>query len=837
MPYYSYNRYDYRANKENKINMSQENIFNIDNLSVQDIDENSELIPLMTTEDEKEIIKENLPKTLPILSLRNTALFPGVVIPITASRDKSIQLIKDANNFNKLVGVVAQKNEKVEDPKPNQIYKIGTVAKILKVLQMPDGNTTVIIQGKKRFEIDRIISEEPYITANIKDVPEVNPGIDNSEFNAIIDSIKDLSLEIIKRNPNIPSEASFAIKNIESNSFLVNFVSSNMNLPVSDKQKLLEMNDLKKRAMDTLKFMNMEFKKLEIRNDIQSKVQSDLSQQQREFFLHQQMKTIQEELGGVSHDSEIENMKKRAAKKKWNDETKSHFNKEIGKLQRMNPQVAEYSVQRNYLDLLLDLPWNSYTKDKFDLVKAKKILDRDHFGLDDVKKRIIEYLAVLKIRNDMKSPILCLHGPPGVGKTSLGKSIAEAIGRKYVRISLGGLRDEAEIRGHRKTYIGAMPGRIVQNIKKADTSNPVFVLDEIDKITNSNIGDPSSAMLEVLDPEQNKEFYDNYLELGYDLSKVMFIATSNNLSSIQPALLDRMEIINVSGYTTEEKIQIGKKFLLPKQLNEHGLKKKDLKISSSVLEKIAEGYTRESGVRGLEKQIAKLVRNCAKNIATDIKYDPNLSIEEMNKILGNPKLERDKYENNDIAGVVTGLAWTSVGGDILFIESILSKGKGKLSITGNLGKVMSESAKIALEYIKSNADKFNLSSDMFEKYNVHIHVPEGATPKDGPSAGIAMLTSLVSLYTQNKIKSKIAMTGEITLRGKVLPVGGIKEKILAAKRAKIKEIILSKQNERDINEIKKEYLKGLKFHYVSEMSEVIDIALTNQKVKNYKTLQ
>ena len=837
MPYCSYNRYDYSANKENKINMSKENLFNIDNLSVQDIDENSELIPLMTTEDEKEIIKENLPKTLPILSLRNTVLFPGVVIPITASRDKSIQLIKDANNFNKLIGVVAQKNEKIEDPKPNQIYKVGTVAKILKVLQMPDGNTTVIIQGKKRFEIDRIISKEPYITANIKDVPEVNPGVDNSEFNAIIDSIKDLSLEIIKRNPNIPSEASFAIKNIESNSFLINFVSSNMNLPVSDKQKLLEMNDLKKRAMDTLKFMNMEFKKLEIRNDIQSKVQSDLSQQQREFFLHQQMKTIQEELGGVSHDSEIENMKKRADKKKWNDETKVHFNKEIGKLQRMNPQVAEYSVQRNYLDLLLDLPWNSYTKDKFDLVKAKKILDRDHFGLDDVKKRIIEYLAVLKIRNDMKSPILCLHGPPGVGKTSLGKSIAEAIGRKYVRISLGGLRDEAEIRGHRKTYIGAMPGRIIQNIKKADTSNPVFVLDEIDKITNSNIGDPSSAMLEVLDPEQNKEFYDNYLELGYDLSKVMFIATSNNLSSIQPALLDRMEIINVSGYTTEEKIQIGKKFLLPKQLNEHGLKKKDLKVPSSVIEKIAEGYTRESGVRGLEKQIAKLVRNCAKNIATDVKYDPNLSIEEMNKILGSPKLERDKYENNDIAGVVTGLAWTSVGGDILFIESILSKGKGKLSITGNLGKVMSESAKIALEYIKSNADKFNLSSDMFEKYNVHIHVPEGATPKDGPSAGIAMLTSLVSLYTQNKIKSKIAMTGEITLRGKVLPVGGIKEKILAAKRAKIKEIILSKQNERDVNEIKKEYLKGLKFHYVSEMSEVIDIALTNQKVKNYKTLQ
>ena len=817
--------------------MSQEKIFNIDNLSVQDIDENSELIPLMTTEDEKEIIKENLPKTLPILSLRNTVLFPGVVIPITASRDKSIQLIKDANNFNKLVGVVAQKSEKVEDPKPNQIYTIGTVAKILKVLQMPDGNTTVIIQGKKRFEIDRIISEKPYITANIKDVPEINPGDDHSEFKAIIESIKDLSLEIIKRNPNIPSEASFAIKNIESNSFLINFVSSNMNLPVSDKQKLLEMNDLKKRAMDTLKFMNTEFKKLEIRNDIQSKVQSDLSQQQREFFLHQQMKTIQEELGGVSHDTEIEDMQKRASKKKWNETTKLHFEKEIAKLQRMNPQVAEYSVQRNYLDLLLDLPWNSYSKDKFDLIKARKILDRDHFGLDDVKKRIIEYLAVLKIRNDMKSPILCLHGPPGVGKTSLGKSIAEAIGRKYVRVSLGGLRDEAEIRGHRKTYIGAMPGRIIQNVKKANTSNPVFVLDEIDKITSSNIGDPSSAMLEVLDPEQNNEFYDNYLELGYDLSKVMFIATSNNLSSIQPALLDRMEVINVTGYTTEEKIQIGKKFLLPKQLKEHGLKNKDLKISNSVMEKITEGYTRESGVRGLEKQIAKLVRNCAKNIATEIKYDPGLSIEEMHKILGTPKLERDKYENNDIAGVVTGLAWTSVGGDILFIESILSKGKGKLSITGNLGKVMSESAKIAQEYIKSNADKFGLSTDMFENYNVHIHVPEGATPKDGPSAGIAMLTSLVSLYTQKKIKSKIAMTGEITLRGKVLPVGGIKEKILAAKRAKIKEIILSKQNESDVNEIKKDYLKGLTFHYVNEMSEVIDIAITNQKAKNHKTLQ
>jgi len=815
--------------------MSKKNLFNIDNLSVKDIDENSELIPLMTPEDEIEINKEELPLTLPILSLRNTVLFPGVVIPITASRNKSIKLIKDANNFNKLLGVVSQKDEKIEDPKSNDIFKIGTVAKILKVLQMPDGNTTVIIQGKRRFEIDRIISEKPYITANIKSSPEVNPGPKNSEFTATIDSIKDLALEIIKRNPNIPSEASFAIKNIESNSFLINFVSSNLNLPVIDKQGILEINDLQERAIETLKQMNIEFKKLEIKNDIQSKVQTDLSQQQREFFLHQQMKTIQEELGGVSHDSEIDEMKKRSKKKKWNNDIKNHFEKELAKLQRMNPQVSEYSVQRNYLDLLLDLPWNEYTKDKFDLIKARKILDRDHFGLDDVKKRIIEYLAVLKLRNDMKSPILCLQGPPGVGKTSLGKSIAEAVGRKYVRISLGGLRDEAEIRGHRKTYIGAMPGRIIQNIKKANTSNPVFVLDEIDKLTSS-IGDPSSAMLEVLDPEQNKDFYDNYLEKGFDLSKVMFIATSNNLSSIQPALRDRMEIINVSGYTTEDKVQIGKKFLLPKQIKEHGLSKNDVKIRSNVIEKIIDGYTKESGVRSLEKNIAKIVRNCAKNIATQEKYDINIKLEDLKSILGPQKIIRDKYETNGVAGVVTGLAWTQVGGDILFIESIISPGKGKLSITGNIGKVMSESATIALQYIKSNAKRYNLNQEIFDKYNIHIHVPEGATPKDGPSAGIAMLTSLISLFTQKKIKSKLAMTGEITLRGKVLPVGGIKEKILAAKRANIKEIILCNQNKADVEEIKKEYVRGLKFHYVSKMSEVIDIAITNYNVDNFKTL-
>ena len=816
--------------------MSKNNLFNIDNLSVKDIDENSELIPLMTPEDEIEINKEELPLTLPILSLRNTVLFPGVVIPITASRNKSIQLIKDANNFNKLLGVVSQKDEKIEDPKAVDIFKIGTVAKILKVLQMPDGNTTVIIQGKRRFEIDRIISEKPYITANIKSSPEVNPGPKNSEFTATIDSIKDLALEIIKRNPNIPSEASFAIKNIESNSFLINFVSSNLNLPVIDKQGILEINDLQERAIETLKQMNIEFKKLEIKNDIQSKVQTDLSQQQREFFLHQQMKTIQEELGGVSHDSEIDEMKKRSKKKKWNNEVKNHFEKELTKLQRMNPQVSEYSVQRNYLDLLLDLPWNEYTKDKFDLIKARKILDRDHFGLEDVKKRIIEYLAVLKLRNDMKSPILCLHGPPGVGKTSLGKSIAEAIGRKYVRISLGGLRDEAEIRGHRKTYIGAMPGRIIQNIKKANTSNPVFVLDEIDKLTSSSVGDPSSAMLEVLDPEQNKDFYDNYLEKGFDLSKVMFIATSNNLSSIQPALRDRMEIINVSGYTTDDKVQIGKKFLLPKQIKEHGLSKSDVKIRSNVIEKIIDGYTKESGVRSLEKNLAKIVRNCAKNIATDEKYDVNIKLEDLKSILGPQKIIRDKYETNGVAGVVTGLAWTQVGGDILFIESIISPGKGKLSITGNIGKVMSESATIALQYIKSNAKRYKLNQEIFDMYNIHIHVPEGATPKDGPSAGIAMLTSLISLFTQKKVKSKLAMTGEITLRGKVLPVGGIKEKILAAKRANIKEIILCNQNKADVEEIKKEYVKGLKFHYVSKMIEVIDIAITKYNVDNFKTL-
>lgn len=816
--------------------MKKSKFTTLDSLSLQEFDENSELIPLMTPEDEEAINKEELPETLPILSLRNTVLFPGVVIPITAGRDKSIKLINDANKGGKVIGVVAQKDEAVEDPSANEIHETGTVARILRVLKMPDGNVTVIIQGKKRFKVAEVLTEQPYMNATIRDIPEAKPALKNKEFSAIIDSIKDLALEIIKESPNIPSEASFAIKNIESNSFLINFVSSNMNLSVTEKQTLLEMDDLKKRALATLKFMNVEFQKLELKNDIQSKVQMDMSQQQREYFLHQQMKTIQEELGGVSHDEEIDEMRAKAKGKLWDEDVAKHFEKEIAKMQRMNPQVAEYSIQRNYLELFLDLPWNEFSKDKFDLKRAMKILDRDHFGLEDVKRRIIEYLAVLKLRNDMKSPILCLYGPPGVGKTSLGKSIAEALGREYVRISLGGLRDEAEIRGHRKTYIGAMPGRIIQSLKKAGTSNPVFVLDEIDKLSNSHQGDPSSAMLEVLDPEQNSEFYDNFLEMGYDLSKVMFIATSNSLNTIQPALLDRMEIINVTGYTIEEKVEIAKRHLLPKQLKEHGLTDKHLKIGKPQLEKIVEGYTRESGVRGLEKQIAKMVRYAAKNIAMEDDYNIKISNEDIIEVLGGPKLERDKYENNNVAGVVTGLAWTRVGGDILFIESILSKGKGTMTITGNLGKVMKESATIAMEYIKSNADEFGIDVSIFEKYNVHIHVPEGATPKDGPSAGVTMLTSLVSLFTQRKIKKSLAMTGEITLRGKVLPVGGIKEKILAAKRARIKEILLCEENRRDIEEIKPEYLKGLTFHYVTDMSDVIKIALTNQKVKNAKNL-
>ena len=816
--------------------MSKSKVSLLDSLSFQEFQDDAEFIPLMSSEDEEEMNNEDLPEILPILPLRNTVLFPGVVVPITAGRDKSIKLINQTNKEGKIIGVVSQKKEGEEDPGIEDINTIGTVAKILKVLKMPDGNTTVIIQGKKRFQVAEVITTEPYLTATVRGVEEARPAKDNEEFLVIVETIKEKSLAIIKDSPNIPSDASFAIKNIESPSFLINFVSSNLNISVAEKQKLLQINDLQERALETLRYMNLELQKLSLRKDIHTKVHNDINKQQREYFLNQQMKTIQEELGGSTSEAEIEAMRVRGNAKKWNKDTAVHFNKELSKMQRLNPQVAEFSIQKNYLDLLLELPWNEFSKDKFDLKRAKKILDRDHYGLDDVKKRIIEYLAVLKLRNDMKSPIICLYGPPGVGKTSLGKSVAEALGREYIRISLGGLRDEAEIRGHRKTYIGAMPGRIIKSLKKAGTSNPVFVLDEIDKLSIGSQGDPSSALLEVLDPEQNSSFYDNFLELGYDLSKVMFIATSNSLSTIQPALRDRMEIINVTGYTIEEKVEIAKQHLLPKQLKEHGLTKAHLKVGKAQLEKIVEGYTRESGVRGLEKQIAKTVRYAAMKIAMEESYDIKVSNKDIIEILGIPRLERDKYENNQVAGVVTGLAWTRVGGDILFIESTISKGKGTLNMTGNLGKVMKESATIALEYIKSNAEILGLKQEIFEKYNVHIHVPEGATPKDGPSAGITMLTSLVSLFTQRKVKKSLAMTGEITLRGKVLPVGGIKEKILAAKRARIKEILLCEENKRDIDEIKPEYLKGLTFHYVKEMSDVLALALTKEKVKGAKKL-
>jgi len=816
--------------------MSNHKILTIDNLSLQEFDSEADLIPLLTPEDEEEMNNEALPELLAILPLRNMVLFPGVVIPITAGRDKSIKLINDANAVGKTIGVVAQINEEDEDPTKDDIHKIGTVARILRVLKMPDGNVTVILQGKKRFEIDTVVEELPYITAKIKEVPEKRPKKNDTEFVAILDSIKEIAIQIIKESPNIPSEATFAIKNIESQSFLVNFVTSNMNLSVKEKQDLLAINKLKDRALETLRYMNVELQKLELKNDIQSKVRFDLDQQQREYFLHQQMKTIQEELGGVSQEEEMDEMLQKSLTKKWDEKTKKHFEKELSKMRRMNPQAPDFGIQRNYLELFLELPWNEYSKDNFDLKRAQKILDRDHFGLEEVKKRMIEHLAVLKLRNDMKSPIICLTGPPGVGKTSIGRSIAEALGREYVRISLGGLRDESEIRGHRKTYIGAMPGRIIQSLKKAGTSNPVFVLDEIDKLSNSSHGDPSSALLEVLDPEQNNSFYDNFLEMGYDLSKVMFIATSNNMAAIQPALQDRMEVIRMSGYTIEEKVEIARQHLFPRQLKEHGMTTKDLTIGKKQLEKIVEGYTRESGVRNLEAKIAQVIRNSAKSLAMEEEYNKKVTDDDIIKALGVPRLGRDKYETNDVAGVVTGLAWTSVGGDILFIESLLSPGKGTMTITGNLGTVMKESATIALEYIKANAKLLGLDSEILSKYNIHLHVPEGATPKDGPSAGIAMLTSLVSLFTQKRVKKNLAMTGEITLRGKVLPVGGIKEKILAAKRANIKEIILCHENKSDVDEIKPEYLEGLSFHYVKEMSEVLKYALTDENVKNAKVL-
>ena len=796
------------------------------------IDEGTEFIPLMSAEDEARMHKEEVPSELPILPVRNTVLFPGVVIPITVGRDKSINLIKDAYKGDKIIGVFAQRDQDVEEPEPNNIYDTGTVARIIKMLKMPDGSSTIIIQGTRRVKVLEYIQTEPYLKAKVEafGVEETKPK--DKRFKALVASIKDLALQIIQDSPNIPTEANIAIKNIDSPGFLINFISSNMQSPVLEKQELLEIISMEERANKLLTHLTRELQMLEIKNDIQSKVRNDIDRQQREYFLSQQMKTIQEELGGNPMEQEIHELKVRSKKKKWGEKTEKIFSKELAKLERMNPSGMEYSVQLNYLDTFLDLPWNEFTKDKFDLKRAQRILDRDHYGLTKVKERIIEHLAVLKLKGDMKSPILCFDGPPGVGKTSLGKSIAEALGRKYIRMSLGGLRDEAEIRGHRKTYIGAMPGRVIQNLKKAESANPVFVLDELDKVGRDGHGDPSSALLEVLDPEQNDAFYDNFLEQDFDLSKTLFIATTNNIAAVHPALRDRLEVIRLSGYTVEEKINIAIKHLIPKQIREHGLKREQIKINKKILQFIIEAYTRESGVRQLEKRIAGVIRSKAKQLAMEIEdYDPTVFLDQIEVILG-PGHSRETEHKHDVPGVANGLAWTAVGGEVLHIETSITKGKGKLTLTGNLGDVMKESAVIALEYLKSHAELLDLDQEVFNNYNVHIHVPEGATPKDGPSAGITILSALASIFTQRKFKSKLAMTGEITLRGKVLPVGGIKEKILAAKRVGITDLIMSDMNEKDLKEIEDIYLKGLNFHFVHNMIDVLDLALEKAKVKN-----
>ena len=795
------------------------------------IDEETDYIPLLSEEEEEDLSKMNVPDVLPLLPLRNTVLFPGVVIPITVGRDKSLKLIQDVYKKNKILGAISQLNPSVEEPNIEDLYSIGSVAQILKILEMPDGSTSVIIQGRKRFKLEDILTDKPYHVAKVNTL-EDNKEEPKEEAKAIAAALKDLAIKIIKFSSNIPSEASFAVKNIESPSFLINFLASNSELKLQEKQKLLEMDSLSKRGLYLMEHLSKEVQMLELKSDIQSKVKTDLDQQQREFLLHQQMKTIQDELGGSPLDQEISDFRKRSRDKKWSKEIEEGFIKELEKLQRLNPATGEYSVQVNYIQTMLELPWNEYTKDNFNLNRASRILDKDHFGLDKVKERILEHLAVLKLKGDMKSPILCLVGPPGVGKTSLGKSIGEALGRKYVRMSLGGLHDEAEIRGHRKTYIGAMPGRIIQSLKKAKSSNPVFVLDEIDKVGKDAHGDPASALLEVLDPEQNGSFHDNFLEFEYDLSKVMFIATANTTAGIHSALLDRMEIIDVSGYIVEEKVEIARKHLVPKQLSNHGIRKDQIFFSKKVFEKMVEDYTRESGVRQLDKQISKVLRVIAKQLAFDEKVEKKLSINRINEILGPPKYLKDKYLDNNFAGVVTGLAWTATGGEILFVETSLSKGEGKLTLTGNLGDVMKESAVIALEFLKSHSSTLQLESSTFSKWNVHIHVPEGAIPKDGPSAGVTMITSIASAFTQQKVKKHLAMTGEITLRGKVLPVGGIKEKILAAKRAGIKNLIVSKDNQKDVEEIKDIYRKNLNFQYVEDITDVLQHALTNVKVKN-----
>lgn len=805
--------------------------------SFDDLDDNIGIVmPILTECDVDEDFTEGIEKvgdTIPILPLRNMVLFPGVALPVIIGRPKSMRLIKEAVHKKSLIGVVCQKEMGTEDPILEDLYTTGVIADIVRVLEMPDGSTTVILQGKKRFELNELTKTDPYLSGKITVLEDTKPDKTDREFEALISTIKDLTIKMLGAVAEPPRDLIFSIKNNKNVLYVVNFSCSNIPSGSAEKQQLLLIGDLKERAYRLLFILNREYQLVELKASIQMKTHEDINQQQKEYFLQQQIKTIQEELGGNINELEIKELREKASRKKWPAEVAQVFEKELRKLERLHPQSPDYSVQTQYVQNIVNLPWNEYSKDNFNLSHAQKVLDRDHYGLEKVKERIIEHLAVLKLKGDMKSPIICLYGPPGVGKTSLGRSIAEALRRKYVRVSLGGLHDEAEIRGHRRTYIGAMCGRIIQNIQKAGTSNPVFILDEIDKITNDFKGDPASALLEVLDPEQNNAFHDNYLDIDYDLSKVMFIATANNLNTISQPLLDRMELIEVSGYIMEEKVEIAAKHLVPKQMDVHGLKKGSVKFPKKTLQVIVEAYTRESGVRELDKKIAKIMRKLARKVASDEPIPTSIKPEDLYEYLGAVEYSRDKYQGNDYAGVVTGLAWTAVGGEILFVESSLSKGKGsKLTLTGNLGDVMKESAMLALEYIHAHAAQFNINEELFENWNVHVHVPEGAIPKDGPSAGITMVTSLVSAFTQRKVKKNLAMTGEITLRGKVLPVGGIKEKILAAKRAGIKELILCKENEKDINEIKPEYLKGLVFHYVSDIQQVVDLALLREKVDN-----
>ena len=790
------------------------------------LDGRHQMIPIISSEDDEMEIDVAVPEVIPILTLRSSVLFPGAITPITVGREKSMRIVREVDQQSGLLGAVLQRDSEVENPGPDDLYKVGTAARILKILEMPNGNLTVILHGLEKFEIRQFVSSEPYFKASVEVLKDAPPDKRNVEFDALVDSIKDVALSIINISPTIPKEASFAIKNIDSSRGIINFICSNMDLPDADRQKLLESPGLVARARYLLEILVREQQLLQLKNDIQAKVKESIDEQQRDYFLHQQIRTIQEELGGDSPEKEAGELREKAKTKKWSKEVGEVFEKELAKLERTNPSVAEYTVQLNYLQLMLELPWDECTADNFDLQHAQTQLDKDHFGMKEVKDRILEHLAVLKLKGDLKSPIICLYGPPGVGKTSLGKSVAEALGRKFGRISLGGLHDESEIRGHRKTYIGAMPGRVIQTIRRAASSNPVIILDEIDKVGDrSNHGDPSSALLEVLDPEQNSTFHDNYLDIEYDLSKVMFIATANNINTISPALRDRMEMINISGYILEDKIQIARLHLVPKQLAAHGVPEADFSISDAMIEKIIADYTRESGVRALDKLIAKLVRHRAKNIGFQEEFTPELEAAEIEKILGVPRYSNDQYEGNEIPGVVTGLAWTEVGGDILFVESSLSKGKGQLTMTGNLGEVMKESATLALQWIRSNAGELGIPEEKLSGFDVHVHVPEGAIPKDGPSAGITMVTSLVSTYTGKRLRKNIAMTGETTLRGRVLPVGGIKEKILAAKRAGITEIILSERNKKDISEIQPEYIDGLNFTYVGTNADVLNRAL------------